>query len=175
MQINLSELFTCEGKEKDYTPDIEMTCFYGPDGTYEIREKKPVVLHVKHTGGRKLEATGKAALSLMIPCSRCLEPVKVDFDLDIDISLDLNQSEEDRVENLDEQPYISGNYLDVDQLVRNELLLNLPMKVLCDENCKGICNRCGRNLNHGDCQCERSSPDPRMSVIQDIFKQFKEV
>ena len=87
----------------------------------------------------------------------------------------MNQSEEERAKALDEQPYVSGYYLDVDQLVRNELLLNLPMKVLCDENCKGICNRCGANLNYESCNCESSSPDPRMSVIQDIFKQFKEV
>ena len=76
---------------------------------------------------------------------------------------------------LDEQPYLQGYNLDVDQLVRDELLLNLPMKVLCDEDCKGICNRCGANLNYETCDCDRSVPDPRMSVIQDIFKQFKEV
>ena len=87
----------------------------------------------------------------------------------------MDQSDEERAEALDEQPYVSGNYLDVDQLVRNELLLNLPMKVLCNENCKGICNRCGANLNYESCSCEDSGLDPRMSVIQDIFKQFKEV
>ena len=79
------------------------------------------------------------------------------------------------IADLDEQPYLQGYNLDVDQLVRDELLLNLPMKVLCDEDCKGICNRCGANLNHETCDCDRSSLDPRMSVIQDIFKQFKEV
>ena len=87
----------------------------------------------------------------------------------------MNLTDEERIANLDEQPYLQGYNLDVDQLVRDELLLNLPMKVLCDEDCKGICNRCGANLNHETCDCDRSSLDPRMSVIQDIFKQFKEV
>ncbi|RGY95925.1 DUF177 domain-containing protein [Clostridium sp. AM58-1XD] len=175
MQINLSELFTREGKEKTYTQDIEMKQFQAPDGVYEIVEKEPVVLTIRHLGDRKLELNGTVKLSLLIPCSRCLTPVKIDFSLDIEASLDMNQTEEERAEELDEQPYVSGYYLDVDQLVRNELLLNLPMKVLCNENCKGICNRCGANLNFESCSCDRGSLDPRMSVIQDIFKQFKEV
>ena len=49
------------------------------------------------------------------------------------------------------------------------------MKVLCKDNCKGICSRCGANLNKGDCGCDTWVPDPRMAAIQDIFKQFKEV
>ena len=119
--------------------------------------------------------TGEAEFSLMIPCDRCLEPVEVPFQLSIERTLDMNLTDEERIADLDEQPYLQGYNLDVDQLVRDELLLNLPMKVLCDEDCKGICNRCGANLNHETCDCDRSSLDPRMSVIQDIFKQFKEV
>ena len=175
MQINLSELFSSDGKEKTYTQDIEMKEFHAPDGVYEIAEKEPVRLKIRHLGNRKLEMEGTINLSLLIPCSRCLTPVKTDFSLDVQTSMDLNQTEEERAQELDEQPYISGNYLDVDQLVQNELLLNLPMKVLCNGDCKGICNRCGANLNFENCGCDRSTPDPRMSVIQDIFKQFKEV
>ena len=48
------------------------------------------------------------------------------------------------------------------------------MKVLCRENCKGICNRCGANLNLGSCKCDDAELDPRMSKILDIFNQFKE-
>ena len=51
----------------------------------------------------------------------------------------------------------------------------VTMRVLCSDNCKGICNRCGTNLNRGTCDCDNRSLDPRMSVIQDIFKQLKEV
>lgn len=175
MLINLSELFSRDGKEKTYTLDIEMNEFEAPDGVYEIVSKEPVELRIRNLGDRKLFMEGKARLSLSIPCGRCLEPVICPFKLDIDQELDMNQTEEDRVEGLDEQPYISGYNLDVDQLLSNELLLNLPMKVLCSEDCQGICNRCGANLNHGSCSCDQSSPDPRMSVIQDLFQQFKEV
>lgn len=175
MLINLSELFSRDGKEKTYTLDIEMNEFQAPDGVYELVSKEPVELRIRNLGERKLFMEGKAKLALSIPCGRCLEPVICPFELDIDQELDMNQTEEDRVEGLDEQPYISGYNLDVDQLLSNELLLNLPMKVLCSEDCQGICNRCGANLNHGSCSCDQSSPDPRMSVIQDLFQQFKEV
>lgn len=175
MLINLSELFSRDGKEKNYTLDIEKDAFQTPDGVYEVVSKEPVVLRIRNLGDRKLLMEGKVKFSLSIPCGRCLEPVVCPFDLDIDQELDMKQTEEERVESLDEQPYVSGYNLDVDQLLSNELLLNLPMKVLCSENCQGICNRCGANLNHGSCSCDQSSPDPRMSVIQDLFQQFKEV
>lgn len=175
MLINLTELFSVEGKEKSYTPEIEMDVFQAPDGRLEISSKKPVTLKMRNLGGKKLLLEGKAFLSLLIPCSRCLEPVEVPFELELCQELDMDKSEEERAEDLDEQPYVKGYYLDVDQLIGNELLLNLPMKVLCREDCKGICNQCGTNLNRGKCSCEGSLPDPRMSVIQDIFQQFKEV
>ncbi|MEY8351955.1 DUF177 domain-containing protein [Lachnospiraceae bacterium 54-53] len=175
MLINLTELFTLEGKEKTYTPDIEMKVYHGPGGDYEVAEAKPVLLRIMNLGGKKLEVEGKAKLTLIIPCDRCLDPVRVDLAFDIIRMIDLSESEEERFEDLQEQPYVNGYNLDVDQLVCDELILNLPMKVLCSENCKGICNRCGTNLNRETCDCDIRSADPRMAVIQDIFKQFKEV
>ena len=175
MLINLTELFTRDGKEKDYTLHLDAKTFQTPDGVCSLADAEPVRLRVVNTGDRMLVLSGSAQFALMIPCSRCLELVKVPFSLTLERTLDMNQTDEDRVKDLDEQPYLQGYNLDVDQLVRDELLLNLPMKVLCDEDCKGICNRCGANLNYETCDCDRSVPDPRMSVIQDIFKQFKEV
>ena len=64
---------------------------------------------------------------------------------------------------------------DRDKLVNGELIVNLPMKVLCSPDCKGICKRCGKNLNEGPCACDDRSPDPRMAAIRDIFNNFKEV
>ena len=175
MLINLTELFALDGKEKTYTPDIEMKVYHGPNGDYEVAAAKPVVLRIMNLGGKKLEVEGKAGLTLIVPCDRCLEPVPVDLEFDMIRAIDLSESEGERVEELDEQPYVNGYNLDVDQLVCDELILNLPMKVLCSENCKGICNRCGTNLNHETCDCDIRPTDPRMAVIQDIFKQFKEV
>ena len=104
MLINLSELFTSEGKEKNYTLDIEMTHIQTQDGSCQIVDQKPYlcIFSMQETVPDSL--TGEAEFSLMHPCGRCLEPVKVPFHLDIERTLDMNQSEEERIENLDEQP-----------------------------------------------------------------------
>ena len=70
---------------------------------------------------------------------------------------------------------IDGYNLDVDKLVFGEILLLIPGKTLCKEDCKGLCLRCGANLNEGECGCDRESLDPRMSVFKDILNNFKEV
>lgn len=175
MLINLSELFSVEGKAKTYTVPLEIDRLHIAGSVCEIQEKEPVCLMITNQGDKVLTVEGKAVLSLVIPCDRCLEPVRLPFRLEIDQRLDMKQTEEERIAELDEQFYVSGYNLDVDQLVGNELTLNLPMKILCSENCKGICNRCGTNLNRGTCDCDKRSLDPRMSVIQDIFKELKEV
>lgn len=175
MLINLTELFTRDGKEKDYTCEIDMDGLETRNGIYPIMSKEPVSLHIRNLGDRKLLLEGQTKVTLQIPCDRCLEPVNCPFDLTLEDELDMSKTEEERAEDLNEQPYVSGYNLDVNRLLSNELLLNLPMKVLCREDCKGICNRCGANRNHTACSCDQSSPDPRMSVIQDLFQKFKEV
>lgn len=175
MLINLSELFTLEGKEKTWEVPLELKAYKGADGEYPVIASDPIRLTVKNLGNRKLALTGNTKVTLAIPCARCLEPVSYTAELEFDQELDMNVSDDERVRNLDEQSYLTGYNLDADQLVGNELTLNLPMKVLCKEDCKGICNRCGANLNHETCNCDTRSLDPRMAVIQDIFKQFKEV
>ncbi len=175
MQINLSELFISDGKEKTYEVPLEMDTFTCGAEVYPVKEKSPVVLHVRHEKDRQLTMTGHTALQLEIPCDRCLSPVLYPFEIEIEKQIDMNASDQDRVDALDEQPFINGYSIDVDLLVYGELLVNLPMKVLCSEDCKGICNRCGANLNIEQCQCEDSELDPRMASIRDIFNKFKEV
>ena len=63
----------------------------------------------------------------------------------------------------------------MDELILEEVIPLLPTKVLCDEDCRGLCPVCGTNLNKEECGCDRTVKDPRMAAIQDIFKNFKEV
>ena len=63
----------------------------------------------------------------------------------------------------------------MDKLVCSEILVSWPSKVLCKEDCKGLCNTCGTNLNLKTCDCEPTDLDPRMAQIQEIFNKFKEV
>ena len=103
------------------------------------------------------------------------EPVLVSCPVDYDEEIDMKLSEEERIEALDESSFIQNKELDTDKLLHNEVLINWPMWVLCKEDCKGICSICGKNLNHGTCDCDHTDLDPRMAQIRDIFNKFKEV
>ena len=91
------------------------------------------------------------------------------------VLVDMKLSDEERTEALDESVFLHGYNLNVDELVCGEALLVWPMKVLCREDCKGLCPVCGQNLNLKTCDCDRTDLDPRMAKIRDIFKNFKEV
>ena len=134
-----------------------------------------VRLTITNSGDREITIVGHIEAVLGIPCDRCLEEVATPFSLDVEKTVDLKMSDEDRINDLDETSYIDHSSLDVGQLVSNEILIHFPMKTLCREDCKGICFKCGQNLNLGECGCDRESLDPRMSAIRDIFKNFKEV
>ena len=175
MRINLSELFTCEGKKKVYTLEFTLPSVTFSGETYRILKAEPFELEITGLGGRKFSMAGRLPLTLEAPCARCLEPVSFECELDFDREFLVGRTEEEQEESMDEENYLDGYNLDVDQLVCNELLVSLPMRILCSEDCKGICNRCGTNLNLRTCTCDTRELDPRMSVIQEIFNQFKEV
>jgi len=175
MLINLSEIMSVKGKIEHIQVPIELKSFCMEGNQYPFANKPFVDLTLSHLGERKMKIEGEAKLSLLIPCNRCLKDVETLFELKISKDLDFNQTEADRIKELDETNYLSGYNLDVDLLVYDEILVDLPMKVLCDENCKGLCNVCGTNLNKNSCDCEDTGLDPRMSVIRGIFNNFKEV
>lgn len=175
MILNLSDVLSEQHKTIEKDIAIEMESFRSKLGTYPVVEKDPLSVKVEHVKNRELIISGKGRIVLEIPCDRCLEPVKTELILDFTKDVDLNVSDGEQTEELDETNYIDGYALDVEQLLYNEILIGWPTKILCSEDCKGICNVCGQNLNQGTCDCEDTSLDPRMSVIRDVFKNFKEV
>ena len=78
-------------------------------------------------------------------------------------------------EEADELSLTEDRQFDVETFVHNEILVNWPGKVLCREDCRGICPVCGQDRNREECGCDTFVPDPRMAVIQDIFNKNKEV
>lgn len=175
MLIELSELLSVKDKEVDVCADIEMQRFTSKMCDYEIVDKEPLEVKLRNIGRRKFSLDMVINVTLKIPCDRCLTDVKHTMNIKVNKEIDMNESESGRVDSLDEQSFIEDNTLDLEQLVYNEILVHLPMKVLCSENCKGICNRCGANLNSQTCNCDTTELDPRMSKIRDIFNNFKEV
>ena len=174
MIIDISKVVKSINKEVSEEVSIEMNSFESRLGEFPILQKSPVVLHIQNQENKTLFITGSVDITVGIPCGRCLEEVPTHICFDIDKKLDI----EDSVlvdDEMEENDYLIGFELDVDKLVYAEILVNWPMKVLCKEDCEGICKVCGANLNKGDCGCQRTELDPRMAAIQDIFSKFKEV
>lgn len=175
MVINISEIISTTGKAETYSVNIDMDTLDMNGNHYAFIEKAPVTLTIANTGNRMISMEGNIKTVVNIPCDRCLEDVPVTFDIDVCKEIDFKSTDEERIQALDETSYIDHSELDIDMLVYNEIFVHFPMKTLCREDCKGLCLKCGHNLNKGECGCDRESLDPRMSAIRDIFNNFKEV
>ncbi|WP_343210026.1 DUF177 domain-containing protein [Anaerolentibacter hominis] len=175
MLICLSDFITGNSQIREWELPVEMEVFELNGTGYPVAEKEPLKLTVTRLGEHKVKIEGNARIVLQIPCSRCLEYVDMEFPVRVEEEVDLSETEEERTSNLDELSYITGYNLDAERLIYNEVLLQFPARVLCSEDCKGICKVCGTNLNKATCDCDQTVKDPRMAAFQNIFDQFKEV
>lgn len=175
MLISLSEIMTVKDKEAHISAPIGLKRFEYQGDFYEFVRKEPVELTITNLGNKLVLIKGSTKISLFLFCSRCLKKIEYPFDISFQKEIDFKLTEEERAENLDETNFITGYNLDVDILIREEIVMGFPMKILCKPDCKGICKTCGTDLNEKDCGCDNTEYDPRMSVIRDIFNNFKEV
>ena len=116
------------------------------------------------------DLTGQITMS----CVRCLEPVVVPLHveleenfaptIDIITGQPLRPEEEDRALWIDEH-----HILDLTEVLRQDILVAVPMHVVCRESCRGLCPSCGKNLNEGDCDC-KAEPDPRWAALSELLK-----
>lgn len=174
MLINLSDVLASEGRQVRKSADLEMTGFDGPTGSYEILEKSPVSFTFTNVEEGRARVEGNVRLKFRAVCDRCLEEVPLTLELDFDrLVASPDTATED--EETDDLSFMEGYQLNVETFVYNEIIGNWPAKILCREDCKGLCPRCGQNLNRKDCGCDTFVPDPRMAAIQDIFNAGKEV
>jgi len=175
MLINLTDVLTSEGKTEEQQVVIEMTSFSNGLEEYMIVEKSPLDLKISNMSKGKARVEGKAKIVLKMNCDRCLK--EVDEVLNLDIFREVFAPDEiaESTDEKSDQTFMEGYQLNVEDLINDEILLSLPMKVLCKEDCKGICRQCGKDLNEGECGCDTFVPDPRMAVIKDIFNANKEV
>ncbi len=163
MILDLEKIFT--GEEKDisfnYLLDLSSTAVGG---------SFPFVSPVKIVG----TVTGKegfadimfrTAFQFSIPCDRCA--VQIDRSLLYSFSHTLVPS----LENEDDDRFIEvrDSKLDLDVLVREDILLELPTKFLCRSDCKGICPTCGKNLNEGPCGCKNEQGDERFEILKNLI------
>lgn len=175
MLISLSEIMNTKDKVEHILAPIDMEKFIYKGDSYEFAGKDPVDLTITNLGNKEVSIEGSVKLTLILFCDRCLKELEYPMGISFNKKLDFKLTEAERIKNLDEANYITGYNLDVDILIRDEIIIDFPMRLLCSDECKGICVTCGNNLNEKTCDCDNTVLDPRMSVIRDIFKNFKEV
>lgn len=168
MLISLKNLFEKEKSREEKEVSWDIRTFDTGMGSYPVAEASDIKVELEHTGKKNLQVKLQTTCMIQIPCDRCLRDVDVPFAISIEKRISKKNPE--KKEDFEDTQYIVDDCLDVDKIIRDELLLAWPAKILCKEDCKGLCSVCGHDLNAGDCGCDREVKDPRMAAIQDIFK-----
>ena len=137
--------------------------------------------------GKKVVLTANATIPLSTCCSRCLKDIRRELNLDFTTiftaapARELPAQQEGSkkmqdesgtgasfdLDSADEEAF-DGRTIETDGVLAEQLLLELPMSALCGEDCRGLCSVCGKNLNEGDCGCERKPMDPRWAALKSI-------
>ena len=142
INIDLREALQSSGKvfrfEYDGMPELQ-----------EIVFSRPLKLNAKYSSIKEgIHVYGGFNTVIEVKCTRCLECVKYPINVSFDVMFKTTAKDDD--------DYIySGESLELDKLVYDEIILNIPQQVLCNDDCKGICQVCGGNLNNATCDCDK--------------------
>ncbi|GAA0122127.1 MAG: DUF177 domain-containing protein [Clostridium argentinense] len=165
MNIDLSELNNKKHGKRELDLVISKDSFY--DNGEVIKFTKPI----KFTGIVRLidniyELTGNVETEVLLPCSRCSE------DFFYHVNMDISEKLSDTIKDEDgEIISINNDKIDIYQIIENNLSMELPVKKICKEDCKGLCQHCGTNLNHNSCDCEKDDIDPRLAKLKELFSK----
>ena len=153
----------------------------------ELRQAMPVQVRGKATLVEELEGAlripdirvvGNVVTRLEIRCARCLEPVVKDVSSSFDL-LYRPQGSERRPEEAaiseaeTEIGFYQGKGLLLEDVIKEQLLLAVPLRTICRDECKGLCPQCGRNRNLEPCNCSSQLPDPRWAALEEIKNKLK--
>jgi len=136
----------------------------------------------EHRGGREyvsdIRLVGKLAGKVELSCARCLEPVRQAVDRSFDLiyrplGVDRRKEEVSISEAETEIGYYEGEGLELEDVLREQVLLAVPIKVVCSAQCKGLCPRCGQNLNEGGCNCNDKPDNPRWDALRDLKSRLQ--
>ena len=113
-----------------------------------------------------------------VSCARCLDPVELPLAGSFDLlfrpeEADAESGERAITEDETEIGYYGENGLLLEDVVREQVLLSLPGRTLCKQDCKGLCPHCGQNLNAGSCNCAQTASDPRWNALQSLASTLK--
>ena len=126
--------------------------------------------------GDEVRLRGRISASVEVHCDRCAAAIVAPLEIEFDTSFLPAEVERGAVENVElqagdlDRSFYEGGEVDVDELVREQILLALPTRSLCREECRGLCPECGANLNEGACGCAAKEVDPRWAALADLKK-----
>ena len=167
MRIELATLENGRGKFSRSYASGELLV---EDERVQLLEPPTVSGEVRQTGGT-VKVSGTLSGRLKLECDRCLKAVEFPVDSAFDVEYvtpqdyEAQQAVELTEDDLDLSTF-DGEVIELDELVKEELLLAVPDHVLCNENCKGICPTCGADRNAADCKCESQEVDPRWAGLK---------
>ena len=168
MEINFSEVKSRKERSKKITLNFKADDFYFEGEKITYAEK--VKVEGKTTIENEIiifEANIKTSLNLN--CSRCLETFI--YPIDIDIEERFTNNDQNSTEEI---VFVKGDTIDITEIVENAIISSLPIKRLCNEDCKGLCQVCGTNLNKETCSCIKEDVDVRLAGLQALLNN-KEV
>ena len=166
MLLGLSKIIDCPGATVPFSTSVDLSdlCF---GVSYPVSEPVKAEGMVRNTAG-VLVMTGEITTCIHGTCDRCATAFDREINLPIDVVLVTEMANE---ENEDEWVFpLEGDSADLDDIVRTVFVLNLDSKLLCNEDCKGLCHRCGKNLNDGPCNCQKEL-DPRFAALKQLLEK----
>ena len=166
MRLGLSKIIDCPGASVPFSTSVDLSDLrYGE--CYPVREPVLASGTVRNTAG-VLMMTGTIHTTIHGVCDRCASDFDADVDYPIDVVLVTELSNE---ENEDEWVFpLEGDSADLEDIVRTVFVLNFGSKLLCKPECKGLCCRCGKNLNHEVCSCQKEL-DPRFAALKQLLEK----
>ena len=166
MLLGLSKIMDMPGAVVPFTTSVDLSDLqYG--NSKPVTEPVMAEGQVRNTAG-VLVMTGSIQTTIHGICDRCA----AEFDREIEFPLDVVLvTELANEENEDEWVFpLEGDSADLDDIVRTVFVLNLDSKLLCKEDCQGLCCRCGKNLNDGPCSCQKEL-DPRFAALKQLLEK----
>ncbi len=166
MLLGLSKIIDCPGSKLPFSTEIDLRDLqFG--SCFPVTESVKAEGVVRNTAG-VLVMTGTIRTCLHGVCDRCTAEFTRDLEIPVDVVLVTELSNE---ENEDEWVFpLEGDSADLEDIIRTVFVLNMDSKLLCKEDCKGLCCRCGKSLNDGPCSCQKEL-DPRFAALQQLLNK----
>jgi uncharacterized protein len=158
----------------DLGPDFRQTAALKATGRAQLVEEN----HGKHLVIQDIRLAGELQTKIETDCARCLEPVALDIERKFDLlyrplGSDAGRAELSVTAAEAEVGYYQGDGLLLEDALREQVLLAIPLKSLCREDCRGLCAHCGKSLNEDQCSCAQPMEDPRWSALKEIRSKLE--